>query len=340
MYENVLKTSLLVLTTLLISGCAQKVQIRALAPAKVSEMASKKKVAISKFKNDRVGLSGKIETKIASHKLDRKKYFTVVSRRDIDKILKEQKLQSSELMDEQTTTRVGKVIGAQAIINGEVTTASGKSGTYTERRKRCKKYDKKKKECVKYEYYTVRCNTTEATVAANINIVGVERGSVIYGDSYTKSYKADSCKSFGRVLSSSEALERLSNNIAYEFVAKLTPKYIYFKVALLDEIEFEASSEQETKLENALKYIEANRIDKAEELLTILLDEFDGRSYVVAYDLGVVKEASGKFDEAKNMYELADSLSSEPIEELNTALVRIDDLISKRDEAIRQIDAK
>ncbi|MCW8838103.1 MAG: CsgG/HfaB family protein [Thiovulaceae bacterium] len=337
---NMIKFFLIGLVVLFMSGCAQKVQIRALAPAKVGEMANNKTVAVSKFKSDKVGLSGKIESKIASHKLDRKKYFKVVSRKDIDKVLKEQKLQSSELMDEKTTTRVGKIVGAQAIINGEVTTASGKSGSYKEKRKRCKKYDKKAKECVKYEYYIVRCNTTEATVAANINIVGVESASVIYGNSFRKSYQADSCRTFRRVLSTNEAIESLSASIANEFVGNLTPKYIYFKVELLDEIEFDASSKQEKKLENALKYIEANRMDKAEEILNVLLDEFDGRSYVIAYDLGVVKEARGKFDEAKNMYSLADEISTEPIEELNNALIRIDDLISKRDEAIRQIDAK
>ncbi len=232
------------------------------------------------------------------------------------------------------------MIGAEAIINGEITTAHGTSGSYTERRKRCKKYNKEKKECVRYEYYYVRCNTTKATLASNINIVSVESGSVIHGESYNKNYEADSCKTYRRVLSPNEALQRLSDGIAYEFVSKLTPKYIYFQVALLDEIELDATSKQEDKLENALKYIEANRIDKAEQILEELLDEFDGRSYVVAYNLAVVKEAGGKFDEAKNLYSLADEITQEPVDELNEALVRIDDLIAKRDEALRQLDAK
>ena len=335
-----LKLISIIFAILFFSGCAQKVQIKALAPAKVGEMASKKKVAISKFKNDKVGLSGKVESKIASYKLDRQKYFTVVSRKDIDKVLKEQRLQSSEHMDEKTTTRVGKIIGAQAIVNGEITTANGKNGSYTEKRKRCVKYNKEKKECSRYEYYTVTCKTTDATVSANINIVGVESASVIYGESFRKSYKADSCRTYKRILNSREALEKLSSNIAHAFVSQLTPTYIYFKVTLLDEIEFDVSSTQEKKLENALKYIEVNRMDKAESILNVLLDELDGRSYVVAYDLGVVLEARGKFNEAKDMYALADEIASEPIEELNIAINRIDDLISKKDEAIRQIDAK
>ena len=94
----------------LMSGCAQKIRIKALTPAEVGEMASKKKIAISKFKGDNIGLSGKIESKIAKHKLDKKRYFTVLNRKDISKVISEQKLQSSELMDERTSTKIDYVI--------------------------------------------------------------------------------------------------------------------------------------------------------------------------------------------------------------------------------------
>lgn len=140
MYQ--LKVALVLMAILLLSGCSQKVQIRALAPAEIGEMASKKNVAVSSFKYDKIGLSGKIESKIASQKLNRKRYFNVVSRKDINKVINEQKLQGSELMDESTTTRVGKLIGAQAMINGEVTSAIAKDGKYSKKKKRCKEYDK------------------------------------------------------------------------------------------------------------------------------------------------------------------------------------------------------
>ena len=338
--NSIIKVVLVFFTLFFMVGCAQKVQIKALTPAKVSQMAYNKKVAISNFKNDSVGLSDKLESYMASYEIDKKKYFTVLSRRDIDKILKEQRFQSSDLIDQKTTARVGKMVGAEAIINGKITTASADEGVYALRKKRCVKYDKDKKECAKYEYYIVKCKTTKATLGANINILNVQSSLVIHGDSYLKSYEADSCKNYSKVLGSNEALEYLSKQIAYEFSSKLTPKYIYFEVKLLDEIELDSTSKQDQKLENALKYIEANRIDKAQELLSELLDEFDGRSYVVAYNLGVVKEASAKLNEAKNLYSLADEITQEPVDELNEALIRIDQMISKRDEALRQIDAK
>jgi curli biogenesis system outer membrane secretion channel CsgG len=339
--NNFIKISFISLFSLaFITGCAQKVHVRALNPAEVSEMATKKKVAVSQFRHDYIGLSGKIEAEIARQRIDKKRYFTLLSRKDMSKILKEQKLQSSELIDEKTTARVGKLIGAQAIISGDIGSANAESSHYYEDRQSCIKYDKEKKECTRYRYYRVRCNTTQASVSASINIVDVENGTVIYGDTLSREYSADSCRyGSSRVLSKGQALNRLTSSIARDFVHKLTPNYIYFDVTLLDSIEVDATSEQKDKLENALKYVEYARYDKAKDILDELMDAFDGRSYVVAYDYGVVNEATGEFKDAQELYQLADDLSTEPVEEINAALSRIDALIQKKEEATAQMEA-
>ncbi len=348
------KVSLVVLAaSVLATGCAQKVRIKALNPAEVGAMASKKKVAVSEFKNDKIGLSGKIEAQIAKQKLDKKRYFTVVSRKDMNKIIAEQKLQSSEMMDEATAAKIGKVIGAQAIISGEVASANAESGSYQEDREKCLQYYKDGG-CAKYRYYKVTCKTTQASVSANINIVDVENGTVIYGDTITKDYSADSCKngntSLGlltfqgspkQILSKSQALNMLAGSIANEFVYKLTPNYIYFNVALLDTIELDSATDaQNKKFETALVYIKAARYDKAKKLLSSLMDEFDGKSYVVAYVDGVVYEATGNFNKAKEIYTIADDDTVEPVPEINSAMKRIDSLIAKREEAKKQMNAR
>ncbi|MBL0707585.1 MAG: hypothetical protein JJW00_00880 [Sulfurimonas sp.] len=323
---------------LLMSGCAQKVKIKALDPAEVGAMASKKKIAISDFKNDKLGLSGKIESQIAKHKLDKKRYFTILSRKDLNQIMAEQKLQSSELLDEATATKVGKLIGAQAVINGEIASSSATSSQYKESREKCLKYTKDG--CAQYKHYTVTCRTTQAQVSANINIVDVETGSIIYGDTINKELNSDSCKN-GKTISKGQALNRLTTAIASEFVYKLTPHYVYFKVTLLENIELEnVTDKQEKTFETSLAYIKAGRMDKAEKLLRGLLDELDGRSYVVAYVYGVVNEAQGKFEQAKKMYAMADDLAGKPVDEINIAITRIDRLIEKRNEAKQQMNAK
>jgi len=340
--QLVTKIFIIFISIFIFVGCAQKITIKALAPAEVGVMASKKKVAVSRFKNDRYGLSGKIESKIARHKLNGKRYFTVVSRKNLNTVLAEQKLQSSELMDERTATRVGQLIGAQAIINGEIASASATSDKYIEDRVRCLKYEKDKG-CIKYQKYFVTCRTVQASVSANINIVDIETASVIYGDTLTKDYSGDSCKNQffnSKILSKGQALNKLINSIASEFVYKLTPNYIYFSVALLEDIDVDLTSIQKREFSSSLEYIKASRMDKAYSLLQKLLDEVDGRSYVLAYDLGVVNEAQGKFKDARQLYMMADDLATKPIEEINLALVRIDNLIDKQEEVKGQIDAK
>ena len=340
--NSFIKVGLIVVASIFVSGCAQKVRIKALNPAEVGALASKKKIAVSEFKNDHIGLSGKIEAEVAKQKLDKKHYFTVLSRKNMDKIMAEQKLQSSEMMDEKTATKVGKVIGAQAIISGEVT-SNAVSGSYKVDKEKCLKYTKTKDglECSKYRYYKVTCRTTKASVSANINIIDVENTTIIYGDTVVKDYSADSCHSHGNILSRYQALNKLAAKIADEFVYKLTPNYTYFDVTLLNSIELErVTAVQNKKFEAALAYIKVARYEKAKKLLGSLMDEFDGKSYVVAYVYGVVYEATGDFDKAKEMYTIADDDTIEPVEEINLAINRIDSLIANRDEARKQINAR
>jgi DNA-binding MltR family transcriptional regulator len=68
-----------------------------------------------------------------------------------------------------------------------------------------------------------------------------------------------------------------------------------------------------------------------------LNDSLNGKSYVVMYDLGVIKEARGNFDEAKKLYDFADDTSLKPIDEINSAVIRINKLIDERNQARAQI---
>ena len=353
MKKNIVSLFAAFMVATLVTGCAQKVQVKALNPAEVGEMASKKKVAITDFKNDTVGLSGKIEAQITKQKLDKQRYFTVLSRKDLASVMKEQKLQSSELLDATTASKVGALVGAQAMVNGEISTSSAESGTYKEDKKECLRYYKDGGGCANWRFYKVTCQTTQAAVSASINIVDVEDGTIIYADTISKNYNGDSCKagktSLGLltvntgpkgILSKKQALNKLTTGIANEFVYKLSPHYIYFSVALLDSIEIETTDKNHAALDSALQYIKDGRMDKAEKILSKLMTDTDGKSYVIAYVYGVVKEATGKFDEAKELYAISDDLTTESVPEVNLAITRIDRLIEKRDEARKQIASK
>ncbi len=323
-----------ILISLFFSACAQKVQMKALEPAQVDRVAYTKKITVTRFKNDRVGLSNKIEANLAGFKIDNKKYFTMVSRQDFEKIIEEQKIQNSGLVDTETATEIGHLIGAQAIISGNVNPLSSQDSYFYEERVRCK--DLKCKELVTY---SVRCQKRVVGVSAEVRITDVTKGDIIFADTLSKNANYEHCSDDSNALPSKEiAGQKLAIKMANEFTFKLTPHYRHFEVSLLEEPDLEYNDKQEELLKVALEYIEQNRYDKAEKLFLKLVDTTKSQSYVPFYNLGVISEARGKLKEAKEYYEYADNLMVKPVEEINEAVTRIDRLISQRQQTREQIN--
>ena len=323
----------LTIAGILFSGCSQKIGMRALEPAQVDRVANTKKITVTNFYNDRVGLSNKIEANLVRFQIDNKNYFTVVGRNDFDKIIREQRLQNSGLVDPKTATEVGQLIGAQAIISGNVGRATSQDSYFYERRSRCAD-----KECKKLVYYNVRCKKRLVGLSSEMRIVDVTKGDIIFADTLSNNAVYKHCSDDQRVIPSTEiAAQRLASNMANNFTYKLTPHYRNFNVTLLEDPDLDYTDAQEKLLEFSLKYIEQRRYDKAENLLKKLVDTTGSKSYVPFYNLGVIAEARGKYAEAKEYYAYADNLMVEPVEEINTAVSRIERLISKREKTREQI---
>lgn len=321
------------LLVVLFTSCAQKVQVKALEPAQVDRISSTKKIAVANFSYDRVGLSRKIEAKLSNFRIDGRRYFTIVSRNDLQKILREQKLQNSGLVNDEKIVKVGELIGAQAIISGNVSPLSKQDSYFYEERLRCA--DSK---CSKLESYPVRCIKRVVGLSAEIRIVDVTKGDIIYADTLSRNRSFEHCADDSRALPSKEMVgEDLANEIASGFTYTLTPHYRNFNVVLLEDPDLDYTDKQKKLLEISLKYIEQGRYDKAEKFLIDLVDSTGAKSYVPFYNLGVIKESQGKYDEAKEYYSYADNLMVEPIEEINAAVVRINSLILKRKKTMEQL---
>ncbi|WP_428739216.1 CsgG/HfaB family protein [Sulfurimonas sp.] len=323
-----------ILIVLTFTSCAQRVGIKALEPAEVDRISQTKKITVTYFDNDRVGLSDKVEAKLAGFQLDNKKYFTIVSRKDFDNIISEQKLQNSGLVDPKDAVKIGNIIGAQAIISGHVSSPSIQDSRFYEQRVRCAN-----SKCTELSYYNVSCMKRVSSLSADIRVIDVTKGDVIYADTLTRSSTDKHCIDDSRVLPSREmAGQYLANAIADSFTYKLTPHYKQFDVALLEKPDIDYTDRDEQLLKVSLTYIEQGRYDKAEKLLMDLVDATAQKSYVPFYNLGVIKEAQGNYDEAKEYYGYADNLMIEPVEEINNAVVRIESLIEKRKRTMEQIN--
>ena len=162
------------LFTLFSTGCSNHVRVKALKPAEIDRATTTKNIAVVAFSRDRVGLSSKIESNLASHKIDGKIFFTIVNRSNLNQVIREQKLQNSGLVDTKDIVEVGELIGAQAIISGNVGKTSLSDSHFYERRVACA--DKKCKETYVYQ---VGCTKRVISLSADIKMVDVTRGDII-----------------------------------------------------------------------------------------------------------------------------------------------------------------
>jgi tetratricopeptide (TPR) repeat protein len=315
------------------AGCAQKVNVRFLEPAEIDRAANTKKITVVKFQNDRMGLSQKIESKLSNCRIDGKNYFTIVSRKDFDKIIAEQKIQNSGILESQTMVEVGELIDAQAIISGSVKNMTSKNSFFYEKRSRC--VDKK---CKQIEKYLVRCRKVAYGLLADMRMVDVEKGDIIYADVLSSSQTYKHCEDYTSAIPSrGYVAEYLAQRIANRFTNKLIPHYRYSEVVLLEDGDLDYSDEQEKLLEVSLLYAKKGRYDKAQKYLIELIDSTGQKSYVAFYNLGVIKEAQGKYIEAQHYYKQADALIFEPIEEIDLATSRIQKLIDKQSKVRKQL---
>jgi curli biogenesis system outer membrane secretion channel CsgG len=333
MVEFVRGSGLLFLAMIFLSGCSQKITIRAIEPAEVDRASLTKKVSVVPFQNDRVGISDKIEANLANQKFENKNYFTLINRKDFDKIIAEQKIQNSGLVELSTAVEVGNLIGAEAIISGNAGSASSSDTHYYENRVACA--DKKCKEFVNYQ---VGCTKRVVSLSAEIRMVDVSKGDIIYADTMNKSLNFSHCSDDSHPLPSTQsAAQNLANIIADGFTRKLVPHYRYFEVVLLEKPDIKYNNKEEKLLELSLEYIKQNRLDKAEQFLVDLIDSTNQKSYVAFYNLGVIKEANGQYVYAQKYYKKADELMIDPAEEVSSAYIRIESLIQKSNIAKEQL---
>lgn len=285
------------------------------------------------FENDRIGLSNKIEANLVNKRIDNQKYFTIVNRKDFNKIIGEQKLQNSGLIDVSTAVEVGSLIGAQAIISGRVGRATSNDTYYRENRIRC--LDKKCKETRKYR---VRCTKRIVGLSAEIRMVDVTKGDLIYANTMNETSSWRHCQDDSRALPTREiAAQKLATQIASKFTYKLTPHYRYFRVVLLEDPDIEYNDREEKLLEVSIEYIKQSRYDKAERFLIDLIDSTNQKSYVPFYNLGVIKEAQGNYADAQEYYKSADDLVIEPVAEVSGAYLRIQGLIENDNKSKEQL---
>ncbi|MBT7117871.1 MAG: hypothetical protein HN901_05880 [Campylobacteraceae bacterium] len=323
---------------LIFTGCGpQKINVPYLVPAKVAEMKDSKVVAVTKLKDDKIGLSQKIEANLTNYKIKNKKYFTVVNRSSLDKAIAEEGLQASDIIDNQTATAVGKKVGANTLIVGIVSSMKSETSTTNHERTYCLQYYKSGG-CAQYKTEHYSCDHLRTNLGGTLNVIDIKSGLNIHAENISEEYSGNSCKN--RLLSKDQSFERLANSAANDFTYKLSPQSKNLWITLIEEINSvkEVSKMDKQLFENSLKYIENGRIEKANVILRRLNQTFNGQSFEVLYNLAITEQSLGNLEKAKSLLKQSDEVNlGEPNKALDQAIVNIDEIIKLNKKANQQL---
>ena len=124
-------------------------------------------------------------------------FLKVVDRENLERIMQEQRLSLSGIVDEQTATRAGNLIGAQALLIGDVTDyreepgqlrQSTKSGFEAYRVEQVNKETGEKYFVTRYKpvSYTEHYQENKARIAVNYRLISLETGEVLMSKSFDR----------------------------------------------------------------------------------------------------------------------------------------------------------
>lgn len=329
------------------SGCAQKIQLKAIKSAEISDGAIKN-IGVLPFANDTISQSVKIDSALNHATINGEKYFNVIDRVYLEKIMVEKKLNDSGLVDLINNNSInGGLQEIRTLVMGEVALNDVKQSHYLEERT---DYDtclvtlsdkNGNKYCQKYRKYNMVCATNLYSLVTNVKFVKVADSKVIFSRSFSKNSKLTHCADDNNVLPSKEVVNTaLADEIAENLISIVAPSYIYFTVTLLDDEDIDFTKEQSKSFEMALELLKSGRIEKSNEILKKLNNDLQNKSYVVLYDLAMTEEALGNLYESYELYKKVEDVALSKnaiVKELSVAITRVKQNITEFEKAQKQL---
>jgi len=260
-------TTLMGLAFLLpLAGCFNKtVTIRAVEPG-MKEITGINRLAVIDLTYAQKPEVGRNLANTIVAELNQSGGFDVMERSAVAKVLEEQKFGTSGMVDTATVTSIGKLLGVDGVIVGEV---------------------------LAYEAGS-KALGKDATVGINIRMVSVQSAKVIFSDSIAKNYAK--CMAGERKES---ILNQLSQEVAKDFVGKIAPHYVERQKILLS-----TGGDAGKANKRGITFASNGLWDKAQEQFQEAL-QIDPGNAAVQNNLGVCHERFGKLQQAMDAYEKA-----------------------------------
>ena len=224
--------------------------------------------------------------------------YEIVERSQLIKIFEEQALAQSGAIGEDQVIQIGEMLGAQAIIMGNVDFYHSDE-KYTEKRT----VKKKKKKTTK----TVNCQKRQVNISVRARIISAETGQILGSTDARFESKKKKCEGdWGSLPTISEmmdeGLQKLSTDVANYFA----PNY------KLESYELEKVKEgkYKKKAEKAAKLAENLKIDNAHIIYKSIYEQ-DAYNPEVLFNLAITHEVVANFQKAEELYNMALQLKDE-----------------------------
>jgi hypothetical protein len=241
--------------------------------------------------------------------------FVVVERQRMEQILEEMKLGQSGLVDESQAAQVGKLLGVDAIITGQVN-AAVKDTWDTETRTITKGSGKNKVE----EKKEVWCNKRVATVSATIRIVNVETGQLIGTREATNRQEAKNCDGDNtkELPPADQSIDLCLQAVAKQLINYYMPHFEQkkFEFAKIEGRDYKRQADA------AKESIEDYDLHTAYINYSAILDQ-DPYNHAALFNLGVLHEVVGNYQSAVEKYKTAATLISKE-DKYRKALQRVE----------------
>lgn len=313
MTKKMIVGTVLSLIFCLILSCAgpAAISVKVLKPAEI-HLPGIRTLAIADFQGQNRSGS-QIATMLQSHLLETK-HFNILERDKLRRVLDEQNLGMSGVVDEATAIEVGRLLGVDALIFGEVTTyrvepdergtekvdrqvGTGKYEMVDQKNIFTGKTKKVKKEIMKTVLVDQHYKIRRGTVAINYRAVSVKTGELLAVHSDSKSYNSGKVVEGSRqtLLPQGQILSSLSKDISKAFVHKIAPHF---------DAETRYVESGKDKIGTGKKFAESGLWPEAKEMWEQAIVEYP-KEAAGFYNLGVACEIEGDFDQAESFYKQA-----------------------------------
>jgi hypothetical protein len=306
----------IILGALLLAACvAPTTSVRMQFAGKTSA-AQYRRVAVLPFDGDGgVEATKDFESMLASAQYEGRPYFTVVDRTTLQDVFGERSLQQNVLASPQSTKRLGKLLGVDALYSGSAFIMPTAISPSLESRTICPEKGGKCRDI------QVPCTTKSVGFKLVPRLVEVNHAQVVYSEAKVSSASSHWCADSGADVSEQVLLRQAVDDVFAQVREDVAPYEKYVSVRYkTDEAGLHPGSIEAFK--GALDFAKAGRFDRACQIWSQLRPVNPG-SLSVAYDVAVCEEVSGQLNNALAHYQQIDQNLTKPDEDVSQALMRV-----------------